>query len=53
MKQKKIKKFSILKWFLWLALVVAWNFCYPSATPIEDVLVTVTLAIFMNLIKPK
>ena len=53
MKPKKIKKTSTLKWFLWLTLVVTWNFCHPSATPIEDVLVTVTLAIFMNLKKPK
>ena len=52
MKQKKIF-FFIFKWFLWLTLVVTWNFCYPDATPIEDVLVTVTLAIFMNLKKPK
>jgi len=31
---------------IWLLLVCFWNFGYPSATPIEDVLVAVLLALF-------
>ena len=30
---------------VWLVLVVAWNFGYPKASPFEDVLVAVILAL--------
>ena len=29
---------------IWLVLVIAWNFGYPGASPLEDVLVAVILA---------
>ena len=29
---------------IWLILIVIWNFGYPQATPIEDVMITVILA---------
>ena len=31
---------------IWLIMVIAWNFGYPDATPLEDVLVAVILALF-------
>jgi len=30
--------------FIWLILVCIWNFGYPQATPIEDVMIAVILA---------
>ena len=30
--------------FIWLALVCIWNFGYPQATPIEDVMIAIILA---------
>ena len=40
------KKKEIVIWITWLVLVVFWNFCYPEAKPISDVLV----AIFLSLV---
>ena len=31
---------------IWLVLVVAWNFGYPEATPLEDVIVAIILSLF-------
>tara|TARA_Y100001970_G_C13568036_1_gene524807 strand:+ start:58 stop:201 length:144 start_codon:yes stop_codon:yes gene_type:complete len=31
--------------FIWLALVCIWNFGYPQATPIQDVIIAVLLAV--------
>tara|TARA_B100000029_G_C17269464_1_gene849282 strand:+ start:602 stop:742 length:141 start_codon:yes stop_codon:yes gene_type:complete len=31
---------------IWLVMVTAWNFGYPEANPLEDVLVAVILALF-------
>ena len=31
---------------IWLAMVIAWNFGYPQASPFEDVIVAVILAMF-------
>ena len=36
---------------IWLVLVIAWNFGYPSASPHEDVLVAVILAFFNFFLK--
>ena len=36
---------------IWLVLVVAWNFGYPEASPFEDVLVAVILALFNIFLK--
>ena len=30
---------------IWLVLVIAWNFGYPKASPFEDVLAAVILAL--------
>ena len=31
---------------IWLVMVIAWNFGYPHATPLEDVVVAVMLSLF-------
>ena len=31
---------------IWLVMVVAWNFGYPEATPLEDVIVAIILSLF-------
>ena len=36
---------------IWFVMVVAWNFGYPEASPLEDVLVAVILAVFNIFLK--
>tara|TARA_B100001059_G_scaffold83590_1_gene81688 strand:- start:13 stop:153 length:141 start_codon:yes stop_codon:yes gene_type:complete len=36
---------------IWLALVVCWNFGYPEAAPLEDVIVAIILALFNIVLK--
>jgi len=36
---------------IWLILVIIWNFGYPQATPLEDVIVAVVLSFFSNFLK--
>ena len=36
---------------IWLVMVIAWNFGYPEASPFEDVLVAVILAVFNIFLK--
>ena len=36
---------------IWLVLVIAWNFGYPKASPLEDVFVAVILALFNFFLK--
>ena len=36
---------------IWLELVIAWNFGYPNASPLQDVLVAIILAIFNLVLK--
>ena len=51
------KKINQATWLIWVALVIMWNYGYPSASPFEDVLVAVILSllniIFLKLIKNK
>ena len=44
-----IKKY--LNWFVWLFLVILWNYGFPKASPLEDVLVAVLLSIMFIFIK--
>jgi len=37
---------------IWLIMVIAWNFGYPEATPLEDVIVAVFLSL-LNLVLKK
>lgn len=41
---KKMKQFNIV-WFLWLLLVILWNFIWVNVPPIADVLVAIFLSI--------
>ena len=36
---------------IWLVLVVAWNYGYPKASPLEDVMVAIILSIFTSVLK--
>tara|TARA_Y100000996_G_scaffold370777_1_gene318623 strand:- start:190 stop:330 length:141 start_codon:yes stop_codon:yes gene_type:complete len=36
---------------IWLVMVVAWNFGYPAASPLEDVIVAVILSFFSSFLK--
>ena len=38
---------------IWLVLVIAWNFGYPKASPLEDVIVAIVLSIFSIILKKK
>ena len=39
-----------INWFVWLVLVILWNYGLPNATPIQDVLVAVILSILFIII---
>ena len=39
-----MKQFNLI-WFLWLVLVVIWNFVWENVPPIADVIVAVLLSI--------
>jgi hypothetical protein len=39
-----------INWFAWLVLVVLWNYGFPNATPLQDVLVAVILSILFIII---
>ncbi len=36
---------------IWLVLVFAWNFGYPEASPLEDVIVAIILSLFSTILK--
>ncbi|WP_440932143.1 hypothetical protein [Candidatus Pelagibacter sp.] len=38
---------------VWLILVIGWNFGYPDATPLEDVIIAVLLSLFSIILKKK
>jgi hypothetical protein len=40
-----------INWFAWLVLVVIWNYGYPNATPLQDVIVAVILSILFIIIQ--
>ena len=42
---------SLILWLAWLVLVILWNFGYPDAKPILDVLVAIILSFIFILIK--
>ena len=45
-----MKKIKIIMWFIWLALVVLWNYGYPDANPFFDVLMAFLLSILNILV---
>ena len=36
---------------IWLVLVIAWNFGYPQASPLEDVIVAIILSLLSMALK--
>tara|TARA_B100001121_G_scaffold309465_1_gene336414 strand:- start:1750 stop:1890 length:141 start_codon:yes stop_codon:yes gene_type:complete len=36
---------------IWLVMVIAWNFGYPQASPLADVIVAVILSLFTTGLK--
>jgi hypothetical protein len=50
---KAVVKLMIKKinWMAWLALVVLWNYGFPNATPLQDVIVAVILSILFIIIQ--
>ena len=43
--------FNKINWFVWLVLVILWNYGFPKATPIQDVLVAVILSVLFIIIQ--
>jgi hypothetical protein len=39
-----------INWLAWLVLVILWNYGYPNASPLQDVLVAVILSILFTII---
>ena len=48
----KVVKLMINKinWLAWLVLVILWNYGFPNATPLQDVLVAVILSVLFIII---
>jgi len=40
-----------INWLVWLVLVILWNYGFPNATPLLDVIVAVILSILFIIIK--
>ena len=40
-----------INWLAWLVLVILWNFGFPNATPLQDVLIAVILSILFIIIQ--
>ena len=40
-----------INWLAWLVLVILWNYGFPNATPLQDVIVAVILSILFIIIK--
>ena len=40
-----------VNWAAWLILVILWNYGFPNATPLQDVLVAVILSILFMIIQ--
>lgn len=44
-------KKDLLQWLIWLLLVILWNYGFPQATPLQDVIVAVLLSLIFIIIK--
>ena len=43
--------FEKFSWMAWLILVILWNYGFPNASPIQDVVVAVILSLLFIIIK--
>lgn len=48
---KEYKKKEIYFWLAWLILVILWNYGFPNAKPLYDVLIAVFLSILFIIFK--
>ena len=39
-----------INWIIWLGLVILWNYGFPNANPLQDVLVAVILSVLFIII---
>ena len=44
-----MNNFKIINWLVWLVLVIIWNYGYPEASPLLDVIIAVILS-FVSII---
>ena len=49
MDAKLIKNF--FSWTIWLILLILWNYIFPEASPLEDVLVGIALAMLLRVLQ--
>ena len=47
-----MNNFKIINWLVWLVLVIIWNYGYPEASPLLDVIIAVILS-FVSIILMK
>ncbi len=45
--------FKKINWFIWLILVILWNYGFPEATPFQDVIVAIILSLVFIIFKKK
>tara|TARA_S200000501_G_scaffold210282_1_gene197548 strand:- start:203 stop:367 length:165 start_codon:yes stop_codon:yes gene_type:complete len=38
-------------WIIWLILLIIWNYALPEATPLEDVLIGIALAMLLRVLQ--
>ena len=43
--------FNKINWFAWVVLIILWNYGFPKATPLQDVLVAVILSVLFIIIQ--
>ena len=48
-----LKKKKVSLWVAWILFVILWNYGFPEATPLEDVLVAVFLSLIFYFWKKK
>jgi len=46
-----LKNKKKINWIAWLIMVILWNYGFPNATPLQDVLVAVILSILFMIIQ--
>jgi Na+/proline symporter len=39
-----------INWFAWLVFIILWNYGFPNASPLQDVLVAVILSVLFIII---
>ena len=42
---------NFISWSVWLLLLILWNYGYPEASPIEDVLAGIALAMILRVLQ--